>query len=868
MTTATNTTQSENSVFVSPTNPQILLNSNNSSNWPVSQIFGSSYWVSTNGGQTWTGSTAGAGGANNGDPATAIDLTGRMYIGYISATGGMGISYSTNNGSTWTARTVSSKGSLDKEHIWVDNSAASPYNGRLYDAWSNFLTGDPNVNDIEIERSADGGLTWSSPINISNAINAGSHNQGVNIQTGPNGEVYVAWAVYDAWPANEVALAFAKSLDGGATWSAPARIRTINGTRNTVLGGSKTMRHASYPSMSVNQQTGKIYIVWTNIGVPGTGTGDFDVYMISSVDGGASWSAPLRVNQDTQGNGKDQWMPWLACDPVTGDLSCIYYDSRNFVSNNACEAFVAVSQDNGATWADGIVSDFSWSGDGIVGFSGNYAGDYLGISARGGNVYPVWGDNHSGNFLTYVSPFTLISGPVPPVAAFVGSPTTGCAPLAVTFTDQSTGTPTSWSWTFGDGGTSSLQSPTYSYATAGTYTVALTVTNAAGSDTNTKTNYISVTVGSGPVADFSGTPLTGAAPLTVTFTDLTTNAPTSWSWNFGDGGTSTLQNPSHAYTTAGSYAVTLTASNTCGPNTATKPNYITVTAPPVQCDDFADGNISNWLNSSGTWTATGGAMNGNSNTTDARRTSPFGSFTSATVTCDVRMNTGRTQRKARVIYSYVNSSNYRFIEGDDINNWWRIYERVGGTNTVRATFASTISTAVWYTAQIVAAPDGNATLKVGGVTLGSYKFPTAVAGLVGCGFNRANSDFDNFCISDAIAGPIAGGGGSGGDDDDQGANEKVALPSTIALDQNYPNPFNPTTTISFTIPTAAEVSLEIYNVLGQKVTTLASGSMPAGVHTFVWSGRSESGQSVSSGIYFYRLVAGDMVVSKKMMLLK
>ncbi|MBI3872224.1 MAG: PKD domain-containing protein [candidate division Zixibacteria bacterium] len=581
MTTATNTTQSENSVFVSPTNPQIVLNSNNSSDWPVSKIFGADYWVSTNGGSTWTGSTAGAGGANSGDPATAIDRNGRMYIGYISSSGGMGASYSTDNGSTWTARTVSSKGSLDKNHMMVDNSTTSAFTGGVYEAWTNFKAGDPNVNDIELSRSTDAGVTWSSAVNISNAINAGSHNQGVNIQTGPNGEVYATWAVYDSWPADENALGFAKSTDGGVTWAAATRIiSNIRGVRITGLGGSKTMRVASFPSMAVNQQTGNIYVVWPNIGVPGVNTGDADVYMISSTNGGSTWSTPTRVNQDTQGNGKDQWHAWIACDPVTGDVSCIFYDSRNFTSNNAAETFVAVSQDAGSTWSDGKVSDFSWSADGIVGFSGNYAGDYIGISANNGNVYPVWGDDHSGNMLTYVSPFTLTSGPVAPVAEFVGSPTSGCAPLTVNFTDQSTGSPTSWSWTFGDGGTSTLQNPSYAYAAAGSYTVALTATNAQGSSTNTKTNYITVSAVA-PTADFSGTPTSGVAPLAVNFTDLSTGGPTSWSWTFGDGGTSTAQNPSHNYMAAGTYTVALTATNGCGLSTNTKSGYITVTAPPT-----------------------------------------------------------------------------------------------------------------------------------------------------------------------------------------------------------------------------------------------------------------------------------------------
>ncbi len=78
------------------------------------------------------------------------------------------------------------------------------------------------------------------------------------------------------------------------------------------------------------------------------------------------------------------------------------------------------------------------------------------------------------------------------------------------------------------------------------------------------------------MADFSGSPQSGPAPLTVSFTDLSTNSPTSWDWTFGDGGTSQAQNPSHQYTSVGTYTVSLTAANAYGQDTETKPDYITV----------------------------------------------------------------------------------------------------------------------------------------------------------------------------------------------------------------------------------------------------------------------------------------------------
>ncbi len=94
------------------------------------------------------------------------------------------------------------------------------------------------------------------------------------------------------------------------------------------------------------------------------------------------------------------------------------------------------------------------------------------------------------------------------------------------------------------------------------------------------------------------------------------------------------------------------------------------------------------------------------------------------------------------------------------------------------------------------------------------------------------------------------------------------LPTEYALEQNYPNPFNPTTTISFALPKAGKVDVAVYNVLGQEVNSLVTGELPAGNHSVVWDGRNSSGNTVSSGIYFYRIVAGDYSQSKKMLMLK
>src|SRR5208282_485760 len=145
----------------------------------------------------------------------------------------------------------------------------------------------------------------------------------------------------------------------------------------------------------------------------------------------------------------------------------------------------------------------------------------------------------------------------------------------IQFNDTSSGYPTAWLWNFGDGSTSTAQNPIYSYNTTGLKTVTLTsslVTNASITNTTIKTDYINVTTAppQAPVADFTGSPTTGNPPLVVQFDDTSAYLPTSWSWDFGDGYTSTLQNPSHTYTRVGIYNVNLTASNAYGSNSMIK----------------------------------------------------------------------------------------------------------------------------------------------------------------------------------------------------------------------------------------------------------------------------------------------------------
>jgi len=170
------------------------------------------------------------------------------------------------------------------------------------------------------------------------------------------------------------------------------------------------------------------------------------------------------------------------------------------------------------------------------------------------------------------------------------------------------GTPISWDWNFGDGSThDTTQNPSHIYTGAGTYTVSLAADYGSGPITDTKPDYITVT--GSVTADFTGTPTSGPANLSVAFIDTSAGTPTAWDWDFGDGSThATTQNPTHIYTVVGTYTVILIATNGAGSDTEIKTDYIEVgllvdfSATPVKgrsplfvrFSDLTIGNPTTW----------------------------------------------------------------------------------------------------------------------------------------------------------------------------------------------------------------------------------------------------------------------------------
>ncbi len=338
-----------------------------------------------------------------------------------------------------------------------------------------------------------------------------------------------------------------------------------------------------------------------------------------------------------------------------------------------------------------------------------------------------------------------------------------------------------------------------------------------------------------PVADFEGTPTSGVAPLTVDFTDLSTGNPTGWSWNFGDGGSSTAQNPSHEYTDPGTYTVSLTVTNAYGNDTETKTNYITVNEPGawtvITYDDFeggwgsyTDGGGDCYLYTGGTYAWEG------TNAADIQDNSGVASSFYHTVGHNVSGYTDLEIEFYFIAISMDNTSEDFWVQYYDGSAWRTI-----------ATFARGIdfNNGVFYNVII-------------SFSNGDYNFPTNARLRFVC---DASGDYDDVYI-DAIE--FRGMGGAA-----KIASNDAPIPEKFSLSQNYPNPFNATTIIEYQLPEVSFVDLSIYNILGQRVVTLVDGMQEAGWHSIEWNAA-----GVASGIYFYRIQASEFRDSKRMLLIK
>lgn len=438
----------------------------------------------------------------------------------------------------------------------------------------------------------------------------------------------------------------------------------------------------------------------------------------------------------------------------------------------------------------------------------------------------------------------------PPVADFDNSPHSGYAPLIVGFSDRSTNNPASWRWDFGDGRISTEQSPAHTYATSGVYTVALTVTNAAGSDTKTVPDLITVIEPQLEGIIYSSGERTMAGTVSGSYADTRES----------DGSCQVLTEAVSRPGTMRTYS--LVDHRWRFMLSPTQWKTLFVTARRSDNGDRDDFCFEYSLND----TIFIPLLVVNS-PTDRIYSAAIPGNVSGSVTIRV-IDTDRSRYKTSldqvsVDQMYIESSN--------------------GTRPPDTLFVQEIDltvppgTSVNYYARAAVTIFNQRNAPASGVEVtGHFEGPSAdiVTGVTGI-------DGRVIFKSAKIRNPVGVWSfhidAVSRDGDIYGADRNVetydqakaaVIPEQFELFQNYPNPFNPTTRIEFSLPQPVTVRLQVYNIAGQVVQTLIDEQLDAGFHGVVWDGRDGDGRPVASGIYFYRLQTAEFTATCKMALLK
>ena len=388
----------ENPIAVNPKNPQNLLTGGNDYNCGNIQGF----FSSSDGGSTWSHvCLSGSGG--EGDPIVGFDLNGTAYAGGIQNSDYV-LSSSTDGGKIFGTPVIVSKpllGSLaDKPWLEIDLNSTSPFKNALYVSGTQFASN--SNSEISVSHSTDGGKTWTTKVVDTEQHYPSEVDQFSDLAIGADGTVYVNWL---RCPANGPTgncgdtvgnIMFSKSTDGGNTWSTPSVTTTVTLMPDPSGGGFygtlphfNSERISDIPSNAVvgSGSTAKVYVaVYTWTGAVA------EVELVTSIDGGTTWGAPVVVSAPTTG---DQFFQWVNAGPG-GKVGVTWLDRRNDTADKLYQPFFAISGAGGASFGGAKALSSAKSNPAKDGFGGSFMGDYRTHVWSGTVINAVWMDTTTG----------------------------------------------------------------------------------------------------------------------------------------------------------------------------------------------------------------------------------------------------------------------------------------------------------------------------------------------------------------------------------------------------------------------------------------------------------------------------------------
>ena len=887
---------------------------------------GQGYYFTTNGGTTWLGGDLLPNSvAISSDPAVVFNRTGTLFFNYFDNI--MVTDRSSNGGSNWQGRvTVPTSGSFDKNHMAIDDNPTSPYYGRIYVVWTQFVSPNPTV----LSYSTNGGATYSAQQQIGSPI-ASHYEQGCNIQVGPDGTVYCIWACPNTGSGNvEDLIGFTKSTNGGVTWSAPTTPLTIKGIRGNIL--TTNIRVNSFPSMAVDRsggpRNGYIYVTWTQRNLAPAGS-DADICFAYSSNGGATWSSQSRVNNDALNNGKNQFFPWMTLDQSNGRLAIVFYDQRDCANNDSVNTYIAVSNNGGGNWDNIRVSDRAQRPAPLSGYATGYYGDYIAIAAHNNIIWPFWMDNRSGPAQIYT---VKVQSAVYPLSAFnLQNPAAGTrivtvpgsnTPVTLTWDTSATGA--SYKWVFGNPTVTTRRLTMPSNTNSITTTLgALDAMLAAAGFTNNGTATDSA-VGQYTVWAFKNPAATGVDSLSaangpraltlrrqaVTLTPFSLVSPTSPTTitTSGNGSNNIVFN--WIKSGVGSTYRLVYKTGTFG-----DPVTLRMLADNSGLDSTMTMTSSQWdAVIAGLGVAAGDSITGQwavraYSSTDSListapvrnitfRRSPLNSlnqnFEAATFPPDQWTLTGAgtmywTRATVGGYGTGTASAKYDFwtaqaSTGEQTLTSNQFPPLVGGQNYLRFNIAGAYYSATAIDSLVIetSANNGtswtrlvgmyqstaltsgtNGTPVMSTVSSTSQFTPTATQWATKIYQMPVGTNKVRFIAKSAYGNNIYIDDITSGGPTGTGSQPISLVPDKFELMQNYPNPFNPVTKINFSIPKNGFVTLKIYDVLGKEVAALVNTELNAGVYNYDFNA-----SALASGMYFYRLETNGFTDTKRMMLIK